>query len=182
VTTVLARDREETADGQPWPAWAVRTTARAVLWLLVSLLLWSVVPGLAGWPSRVVVSGSMSPLLRVGDVVVAQPLGDEAVRAGQVLVFRDPVGTGRDIVHRVVEVRADGSYVTKGDANPSADLRTVTRSEVRGVARVKVPLVGLPRVWVREHDVRALLALVALLLGCVLAAIDWRGAPAGPTR
>ncbi|WP_432524582.1 signal peptidase I [Kineococcus sp. SYSU DK006] len=160
--------------GEPWWAWSVRVLARTVLWAVAALLLWSLVPAVLGWPTRVVVSGSMAPVLRPGDVVVAQPVGERAPEVGQVVVFADPSAPGRDVVHRVVGVEA-GGYLTRGDANSAADPLPVPAEQVRGIARARIPLVGLPRLWVREHDVRALVAALALLAGLALAAVDGGG-------
>ena len=46
--------------------------ARAVLSMLVSLLIWSLLPAVIGWTPRVILSGSMEPRIHVGDVIVTR--------------------------------------------------------------------------------------------------------------
>lgn len=103
-----------------------------------------------GWSSTVVSSGSMAPLVRPGDVVVYSDTDVDKLDVGSVIVFtRDD---GVQLVHRVVEVDADGSLITRGDANSTADPDRVTHADVRGRAFVLVPWVGLPRVWWIHRD------------------------------
>lgn len=147
---------------------AALTFLRVAVLALAAL---AVVPGLLpGWQSHVIVSGSMEPAIKPGDVVVAAPATDLDV--GAVVVFRDPLRPGRRVTHRIAEVRPDGALVTKGDANQSADSSRVPRDHLEGAGRLLVPAIGLPAVWAREGDVAplALSALVAAgLVGSLVA-------------
>ncbi len=73
-----------------WAAWAVSTAAVAVLGTAAVLVATTVVPALAGWSADAVVSGSMQPVLQVGDVVLARPAAADELRPGDVLVVADP--------------------------------------------------------------------------------------------
>ena len=57
------------------------------------------------------------------------------------------------VVHRVVDIsKEDGSLVfrTKGDNNKEADNWVVTGSNLIGLTKYKIPMVGLPSVWLYE--------------------------------
>ncbi|GIG27514.1 signal peptidase I [Cellulomonas marina] len=136
------------------------TTATAVLACVGGLGTWALLPAVVGWETRVVVSGSMVPALAVGDLVVTAP-PPGPVLPGHVVVFDEPGGTGRTVVHRVRSVRPDGALVTRGDANGSDDGAPLAPADVRGVARLRVPLVGLPAVWARQGEAGRLVAVVA---------------------
>lgn len=115
-------------------------------WLLVvcSFIAWAMAPAaVLGWTPSVVVTGSMLPLVRPGDVLLVEPLAEPAgLRRGQVVLVRDAtVPTGR-VAHRVVGVGRDGLITTKGDANPSADSTRHAPGDVIGVARLLVPTAG----------------------------------------
>ncbi|MEV6300775.1 signal peptidase I [Actinoplanes sp. NPDC051861] len=97
----------------------------------------------AGWSSSVVVSGSMSPAVEAGDVVITSPVTGE-VRAGQVVRFRAPGQPGRAILHRVVGFDERGMLITKGDANEVADATPVPLSAVTGVQQLRLPGLGGP--------------------------------------
>ena len=68
---------------------------------LVAMLAWVVVPWIGlGWSPMVVVSGSMSPMIRVGDVVLTSPVED-AIEPGTVVAYDNGSGP---VLHRVVDV------------------------------------------------------------------------------
>ena len=107
---------------------------------------WVVVPALVGWDPVVIVSGSMEPVARAGDVVVTSPDDGEGLGAGTVITFK-PEGLDETVTHRIVAVTPTGEYVTQGDGNTSADGTTVRPDQVEGVGRILVPTLGLPAVW-----------------------------------
>jgi signal peptidase len=160
-----------------------RLASYAVLALLAltgTLLLITLVPLAFGWSPSVVLSGSMQPEVAPGDVVLAQPIAPQDLVPGRVIRFADPADAGRYLVHRIVEVNPDGTIVTKGDANRVRDSRTVTASQVTGVLRLRVPWVGLPRLWVVNGAYGRLLALAGAV--ALAWSLMWPGRMASPRR
>jgi signal peptidase len=125
----------------------VRAAAALLLAVLAGLVIASVAPQAVGLSAHVVVSGSMAPQIDVGDVVLTEPVDGAELRAGQVLLFTDPEQPDRLLLHRLVSFADDGSLVTRGDANPSNDSTHVSAADVQGLARMRVPFVGLPAQW-----------------------------------
>lgn len=152
------------AGGPPWlPAWrgaapVLTAAARTVLCAAAGLMLWTQAPTLAGWFPMLVASGSMSPHVRTGDVLVYQPGGSP--HRGQVILFHDPADPARLLTHRVVRVLPRGALVTQGDANPTPDDTPVPRRLYIALARLRVPLVGLPALWWRQNAYPALVAVL----------------------
>jgi len=130
--------------------------------LVVSLLLWILLPALLlGWKPMAITSGSMTPLIRAGDVVLIDPeFGRPA--AGSVVAYDDGAST---VVHRVVEAHPDGSLTTKGDANRHPDTTIVSADRVIGTGRLLVPFIGLLRTvgWVWLSTVMGLIAVAAII-------------------
>jgi signal peptidase I len=125
----------------------VRGGCWAALLTCCWLGLFVLVPVLAlGMGAHVVVGTSMDPLVARGDVVVT---GDAPadLAPGAVVTFRTD---GAPVTHRVVDVAADGTLTTRGDANPPDATERVDPSDVVGSGRLLVPHVGLPAVWARE--------------------------------
>jgi len=85
--------------------------------ILVSVLAYRVTGHVT--PLLTVKSGSMEPVLHVGDVIIIEPVNPEDIRVGDVIIFYRP-GTDQLIVHRVVRTTSQGLY-TRGDANPGID-------------------------------------------------------------
>ena len=114
-------------------------------YVTMSLALVAIAPAIGlGWTSAVLTSGSMSPLIRTGDVVVASPHDGRGLDPGTVVVFSDAAGL---VTHRIESTNPDGSYVTKGDANLQPDSTPLRPEQVVGVGKFIVPLIGLPLVW-----------------------------------
>ncbi len=156
-----------------WSRLVLVTVARAYRASLLTLVLVAVAPLLLGWSSFVIRSGSMEPGLAVGDVVVAQPLGGDAVvDVGRVCVFDDPTTADRLLVHRVVERRDDGTYTSAGDANEVTDTTAVERDAIHHQATLLAPLVGLPTTWFQEGRYLPLVAWA--LLTTALLAVSFR--------
>lgn len=164
---------EEDLGPQP-PRWllsrvALAALAAGYLALMSMLVVWTVLPVLWGWSPYVVHSGSMAPAVAVGDVLVAMPSAVEP-KVGSIVIVDDPAQPGRLISHRVDRVQEDGTLVTKGDANAAADFPAVDRSQVVGMARLRVPFVGLPQQWMAHQRYGALATWLALSAVAVVAA------------
>ena len=117
--------------------------ALALGWLISvgMLVCWSVLPLAWGWRPSVVLTGSMSPWLRPGDVVLVDP-SSRLIRPGTVVAVKDASVPSGQVVHRVSGVEPNGQLVTKGDANPTEDTTRRERSDVVGLGRLVVPGVG----------------------------------------
>ena len=99
-------------------------------------------------------SNSMFPNVKRGDVVIVKKLKHEDLRnlcIGDVVEYKiDNIS----IVHRIVDIHksSNGEYIfiTKGDANRSED-SPVTEEQIRGIAKHYIPHVGYPSVWFSEQ-------------------------------
>lgn len=67
-----------------------------------------------------VISGSMEPTFKKGDMVLMQSL-DRNVEVGDIVVFRQ-FGIKEPITHRAVQITDKGYVMTKGDANNFIDI------------------------------------------------------------
>ncbi|MGI9607704.1 MAG: signal peptidase I [Acidimicrobiales bacterium] len=158
---------------------SLKPIASLLAWIHVYLLAllgaWIVIVMLTtGWAPIIVTTGSMTPTLRPGDVVMVDDHPDDGLLGQRtVITFESPGGDGELITHRVFEtLPAAELYITKGDANQSPDSDRVSPTQVRGVARLVVPLVGLPVVWTQEGNIAAVVATVILSAGSLAMAIS----------
>ena len=98
-----------------------------------------------------IATGSMSPNINVGDVVIIKKTKDfESINPGDIIVYdyHDHL-----IVHRLVnKLKVDGKYYfyTKGDANKDEDGYAVEEEMVIGTTNIRIPYLGLPTVWLNE--------------------------------
>ena len=98
-------------------------------------------------------SGSMAPEIRRGDVIIVERLEGEdfnTLEEGEILIFRHEEII---IVHRIVriiEVNGNRYFYTKGDANEAEDGWPITEDNIIGRASLRIPLIGLPTVWLND--------------------------------
>lgn len=97
----------------------------------------------------IVTSGSMAPSIRTGDIVVLRALHTERgsnVPEGTVVTFRTAGDRNVLVTHRVVGTARNASgtavLLTKGDANPSADISPLTPDRIIGTPSVVIPRAG----------------------------------------
>jgi signal peptidase len=160
---------------------APRLAAGLALWLVLGLIVGTVLaagtPVLFGLRSFTVMSGSMEPVLDVGDVVVTKPVVATDVRVGDVITFPDEE---RDelVTHRVRSIHLAGSRAsieTRGDANDASEHWSVPADGRVGRVAYHLPLVGYALVWTHGRLARLLLIVIpALLLGALELRRIWR--------
>ncbi len=93
-------------------------------------------------------SDSMSPKINRGDAVIIKKIDKKTnIKKGEVVAYYKGK---KVIVHRIKEVKKDGSFVTKGDANNASDKDTVKRKQIKGLVKFKIPLIAYPTLWFNE--------------------------------
>jgi signal peptidase I len=154
--------------------WAVASFVLAVL-LAVAL------PQVLGGTSMVVQSGSMTPAIRTGDVVVVRSIAPAEAAIGDIVTFKDPAGGDRLLVHRVRAISRSGDEVeviTKGDANTTQERWKVAADGTIGTVAYRVPALGFAVGWIGSPGGRIGLVIVpALLLIAMLLMRIWRPVP-----
>jgi signal peptidase len=101
-------------------------------------------------PFYVVSSGSMIPVLNVGDILIVKDGNTfQSLKEGDIIVFNRPQGGDRVIVHRILEISdrfGEKVIVTKGDANdgiiPGTDF-PIREKDYIGTVAYTVPKIGL---------------------------------------
>lgn len=148
---------------------ARRLMEGAALALSVAALALLLILGLGtgmGFRALIVRSGSMSPTVNTGDLVVTRLVNPSAVDAGDIITFQDPSRAGELVTHRVVETRRQGSqisFITKGDANSGQEDWSVGDQGQVGAMAFRIPKAGYALAWLRTPAVR-----VALMIGAAL--------------
>lgn len=166
-------------DGWGW--FVVSLLSRVYLFVLLTLAAIAILPALCGWGSSVVQSGSMKPHIDPGDVVLTSELSnDSPVPVGGVVTYRSPAaaepsGAEKTRLHRIVAANDDSTFVTAGDANSAVDSTPITREQITGQARLLIPMVGLPGMWIERGNVVPFSLWVLITLGALFAA--WFGMP-----
>ena len=126
-------------------------------------------PGLVGRHSLSILSGSMTPTLRVGDLIIDRQERAADLRVGDIATFGDPDNPERLLTHRVVHmrIRSGVAYVvTKGDANTGVERWSAPANGSVGVVEFRIPKLGYAVVYIGGRYGRfGMIAIPALLLG-----------------
>jgi len=121
-----------------------------------------------GHPVMSMISGSMTGTINTGDLFVDDQLTAAQagqLHPGQVIPFREQPGSTTLITHRIVAVETIGgavNYLTKGDANNSADATPRPASDVVGLYRFSIPRGAYVLAALRQPKV------IGMLLGSVV--------------
>jgi len=129
-------------------------------------------------PLAAVTSGSMTPTIKQGDLLVVEGVNTSNLQVGNIIVYKttDPYLGGELIVHRIVKIDIyDGrviGYVTKGDNNPVPDNEAgfepptgIPPQDVVGKVIFVIPLLGFIVLFLKQP---AGFVLMVLLLGAVV--------------
>ncbi|MGI6587279.1 MAG: signal peptidase I [Peptococcia bacterium] len=115
-------------------------------WLFTSifsvLIIWFAVGLFPVYPS-VIVTGSMEPLIKPGDIVLLQKIQGEEAQIGDIIQYFHQEEEIY-ITHRVIAIdnEAKKKLQTQGDNNPSPDSFPVFLEQVKGKVRGIIPKVG----------------------------------------
>lgn len=140
-----------------------------VSWVLVCVVVLAAVflmgSRLLGYRVFNIVSGSMEPVYRVGDLIYVQEVDPNTVQPGDVITFV----LNEDLVvatHRVVRIDAEKQrFYTKGDANETEDGGSVHFKNLIGVPRFKIPGLGYVADFIQKAPgLYITIAAVAVLL------------------
>jgi len=119
-------------------------------------------------PLMVVSSGSMVPVLNVGDIIIVRGVDPQTVTVGTIIIFHSPYEYDMPIVHRVIALLNDGGslfFETKGDHNGVQDGWRVPAENLMGVYVMKVPYIGLISLELRGPlGITLIILLIALII------------------
>lgn len=103
-------------------------------------------------PVVAVESNSMIPTFYKGDMLVLQGVPMEELKVGDIIVFSS-MERGTPVVHRIVDINPDGSFQTKGDANPRqlAFEKHIEPSQIHGKQIFIIPYVGWVKIGIMEY-------------------------------
>ncbi len=105
-----------------------------------------------GWQALSVPTGSMSPAMSPGSLVITHQVPIASLKPGDIITHTNPTNMRTTLTHRILKVyKIDGrilAFITKGDANPSPD-RPVVGGLVQGKAVIHLPYVGEALLWAK---------------------------------
>lgn len=112
--------------------------------------------------ARVVLTGSMSPAINPGDIVLLASPSRVAPEVGEVATYTARRFSGEKVglfTHRIIGGDATTGFTMKGDANPTPDTQRPKIADIEGVVFFVIPFLGY------LFSARTLMILIPLLVG-----------------
>lgn len=112
------------------------------------LIIWFCL-GVFSYSPKVILSGSMVPVMNVGDVAIIHDIPGTEAKLGDIVMF--PVGSMK-ATHRIIDVEEtkEGRYfTTKGDASGEPESDLLNEQEVQGKVVMVIPKLGYATLWLR---------------------------------
>ncbi len=130
------------------------------------------VPSFGGVFPMIVLTDSMSGTFDAGSLIICTTVDAKDVKTGDIICYFDPAGSGSTTTtHRVQEIKTDQdgsiSFITKGDANNTADKTPVPAANLVGVYRFHIEGLGSFAMFMQTTPgliIFAVLPVLALIL------------------
>lgn len=110
-------------------------------------------------------SGSMEPAIDKGAMIMVKPITE--YRVGDIINVSEPANPDISVTHRITDIEITDNqilYITKGDANESADTEKRLAENVRGKVIFSVPLLGYVINFTKTREGLLLLIILPAVL------------------
>ena len=127
------------------------------------------VPSIGGAMPLIVLTDSMYPDIKSGDIIICKKINPEDIKVDDVISFYDPAGNGTAVVtHKVVEViNNDGqlSFRTKGINNNTEDRLPVRADKVIAeYTGIRIPVAGNVALFMQSSTGLIVCVIVPIIL------------------
>ena len=109
------------------------------------LISFSVLSASGFMKARVVLTGSMEPVIKPGDIVLLAPTPRTQPKLGDIAAYTARRFSGESVgifTHRIIGGDPVNGWVMKGDNNPSPDVQKPKAADISGVVFFVIPWIG----------------------------------------
>ena len=95
--------------------------------------------------ARIVLTGSMKPVINAGDVIITTSPSHKAPKKGDIIAYTARRFNGAAVAtisHRIIGGDATKGFIVKGDSNPSPDVQHPGLGDITGVVIFIIPFIG----------------------------------------
>ncbi len=112
--------------------------------------------------ARIVLTGSMEPTIKPGDVVILANPQNVEPKIGDVVAYTARRFSGESVgtfTHRIIGGDYDNGFTVQGDNNPNPDVQKPGRNDISGVVFLIIPFIG------RLLTPKAMIILIPCIVG-----------------
>ena len=94
--------------------------------------------------ARVVLTGSMSPAINSGDIIIVAPITTTPPKVGDVVTYKGRRFDGTEVAsftHRIISGDSQTGFLLKGDANKTPDTQRVLLDDIEGKVVFQIPFI-----------------------------------------
>jgi signal peptidase I len=121
---------------------AIKYIGYAISAVLISF---SVLSASGFMKARIVLTGSMEPVIKPGDIVLLAPTPRTQPKLGDIAAYTARRFSGESVgifTHRIIGGDPVNGWVMKGDANPTPDVQKPKAADINGVVFFVIPWIG----------------------------------------
>lgn len=154
----------------------LRIAGTIIRWILIIILLFFIFllvrmtffkkNDIFGYRFYIIMSGSMSPTIDIGDVAIIKE--EDNIKVNDVVAYSEANST---VVHRVIEINStsnEENYITKGDNNNAKDLHPIKKSNIQGKYVGKIKGLGNAFSFIKKHLIIFMVGIVIIMVIIVI--------------
>lgn len=126
-----------------------------------------------GYKPFVVLSGSMSPNIQVGDLIIIKQINPTTLKENDVIAFKN--SANYVTTHRIIDVQMTNNqkcFQTKGDANNVLDEKIVCPKNVEGKYVTRIPKLGNIILFIQKPLGFIIMISTVFFIGLIFYLID----------
>lgn len=131
------------------------------------------VPSVFGYKPFVVLSGSMSPNIQVGDLIFIKNTNTDNLKEKDIIAYKN--SSNIITTHRIVAIQyvnGEKCFMTKGDANNVADEKIVCKDKIEGKYVKRIAKLGNVIIFIQQPLGFIIMILTILLIGIIIYLLD----------
>lgn len=120
---------------------------------------------IGGYKAFDILTGSMSPTIKPGSLVVVKEINPKDIKKNDVITFKSDI-TNNITTHRVINIsKVNGNleFTTKGDANNSPDPVELDGSNIIGKVMFQIPYVGGISRMIQENKMICIIGVLVFI-------------------
>lgn len=121
-------------------------------------------PSFLGIKTYVIISGSMEPNIKIGDIVITKSIKnkEESIKVGDIISYRK----GQNVItHRITNIEKDENGIlriaTKGDNNNTEDSERILINNIEGKVITIIPKIGYITLILKDKVLIILIFIIA---------------------
>lgn len=137
-----------------------------IILIIKAIVIPNETPSFLGIKTYVIISGSMEPNIKIGDIVITQNIKrkEESIKVGDVIAYRK----GQTVItHRITNIEKDENGIlriaTKGDNNNTEDNERILINNIEGKAIATIPKIGYITLLLKDKIIIILIFIIAYI-------------------